>query len=123
MESDVVFQPSVEEDIFLKGGKHLRLLKIVKAHDGKHKYEAVFKVESVDGKSHEKTVKFGAVGYEDYTSHHDEERKRRYLERHRERETWSKPDSAGALSRWILWNKPSFRDSVTDFKRRFHLHG
>ena len=120
-QEDVVFVPT--EPMALRGGKHLRLLRIVKAHDGKHKYEAVFRVEQ-GGKHHEKTVKFGAKGYEDYTMHKDPERKRRYVERHgRGREHWSSPDTAGALSRWILWNKTGFRDSVADFKRRFHLHG
>jgi len=34
-------------------------------------------------------------------------------------ENWNDPTSAGALSRWILWNKPSFKGSVADFKKRF----
>ena len=31
--------------------------------------------------------------------------------------------TAGALSRWILWNKPSYQDSVDDFIERFNLEG
>ena len=116
---EVIFKPS--EDIFLKGG-HLRLIKIVKSHDGKHKYEAHFQHESGDHKK-EKIVKFGAKGYEDYTMHHDDKRKTNYLERHHSRESWSKPDTPGALSRWVLWNKKGIKESVADFKRRFHLYG
>jgi len=29
--------------------------------------------------------------------------------------------SAGALSRWILWNKPTIEASKADFKKRFNL--
>ena len=112
-----------EEHLVLRGGRHLRLIKIVKAHDGKHKYAAVFRVEGAEGKHHEKVVKFGAVGYDDFTKHKNMERRRRYIERHgRGREHWSSPDTPGALSRWVLWNKPSLRESIKDFKRRFHLH-
>jgi len=118
---ETVFVP--EGHIALRGGRHLRLLKIVKAKDGKHKYAAVFRVEGTGGKHHEKVVKFGAVGYDDFTKHKDKERRRRYIERHgRGREHWSSPDTPGALSRWVLWNKTSLRESIKDFKRRFHLH-
>lgn len=91
----------------------VKLLRVKKANDGKHKYIAVFD----DGKE----VAFGAVGYSDMTKHGSETRKNRYLDRHRKNENWNDPQSPGALSRWILWNKPSLRDSITDFKRRFDL--
>jgi len=113
---EIVFEPEDGVVYFLRGGEHLRLLRIQKSHDGKHKYEAHFK-----GDNREKVVKFGAVGYDDYTTHKDDHRKKLYLERHHARETWSKPDTPGALSRWILWNKTSVRESTADFKRRFHL--
>lgn len=112
----IVFVPN--EPFYLRGGEHLKLVKIVKSHDNKHKYEAHFQT---DGR--EKVIKFGAVGYDDYTTHHDDERKRLYLQRHHSRESWSKPDTPGSLSRWILWNKKSLKESEKDFKRRFHLHG
>ena len=57
----------------------------------------------------------------DFTKHRDEERKKRYLQRHRARENWNDYKSAGALSRWILWNKPSLRASISDYKNRFNL--
>ena len=81
------------------------------------KYKAVFRLDS--GRT--KTIHFGAKGYEDYTMHHDKERKRRYLQRHAAREDFTNPLTAGALSRWILWNKPTLRASIDDFCRRFHL--
>jgi len=66
-------------------------------------------------------VKFGADGYSDYTMHKDEERKQRYLARHKANENWNKPDTPGALSRWVLWNLPTLKASIQDFKTRFNL--
>jgi len=83
------------------------------------KFAAIFHDEVND---RPKTVHFGATGYEDYTTHKDEARKERYLERHgRGREDWDDPTTPGALSRWILWNKPTLKASIEDFKRRFRL--
>lgn len=64
---------------------------------------------------------FGAAGMSDYTKHKDPERKKRYISRHRARENWNKPKTAGALSLYVLWNKPSLQDSIKDYKRRFKL--
>lgn len=64
---------------------------------------------------------FGAKGYEDFTTHGDEARKKRYLDRHRANENWNDFKSAGSLARWILWNKPSLRESIADYKQRFNL--
>jgi hypothetical protein len=64
---------------------------------------------------------FGAAGFEDFTTHGDEERKKRYLDRHRANENWNDPKSAGALARWILWNKPTLTASIQDYKSRFRL--
>ena len=57
----------------------------------------------------------------DFTKHRDEERKKRYIDRHKARENWSDPMTAGALSRYILWNKPTLRASIADYKKRFNL--
>ena len=66
-----------------------------------------------------KTTDFGHLAYEDYTDHKDEQRKTRYLNRHRKNENWNDPYSAGALSRWILWNEPTIEKSLKDYRRRF----
>tara|TARA_R110002096_G_C14591698_1_gene722062 strand:+ start:954 stop:1256 length:303 start_codon:yes stop_codon:yes gene_type:complete len=68
-----------------------------------------------------KTTHFGADGMSDYTIHKDEARRQRYLDRHRKRERWDKPTTAGSLSRYILWNLPSRRASINDYKKRFNL--
>lgn len=68
-----------------------------------------------------KQVHFGAKNYSDYTIHKDPQRKSRYMNRHKSRENWNKPDTPGALSRWVLWNKPTLRASISDYKKRFKL--
>jgi len=68
-----------------------------------------------------KTTHFGSAGMSDYTIHKDKERKERYLDRHRKRENWNDYMSAGSLSRWILWNKPTLKASIADYKKRFKL--
>lgn len=92
-----------------------KFLKLKKATDNKHKYEAVF-LNTETNK--EKTVKFGAKGYEDYTIHKDEERKERYIKRHA-KDNLTDPLSAGALSMFILWNKPTIEESLKDYLTRF----
>jgi hypothetical protein len=69
-------------------------------------------------------VHFGATGYKDFTTHSPEVRdakKEAYLKRHAPREDWNSPYTAGSLSRWILWNKPTIKASITDYKQRFKL--
>ncbi len=68
-----------------------------------------------------KKTHFGGRGYSDYTKHKDPRRKERYLRRHQRNENWNDPTTAGALSRWILWNKPNLNASIQDFENRFNL--
>jgi hypothetical protein len=79
------------------------------------KWRAIFKDNSF--------TDFGAIGYDDFTTFPEEvreERKKRYLKRHSGgRENWNDPYSAGALSRWILWNEPTIEKSLRDYRRRF----
>lgn len=69
----------------------------------------------------EKTVYFGQANASDYTIHKDPERKKRYIDRHKNRENWNNYVSAGALSRWILWNKTTLEASIIDYKNKFNL--
>jgi hypothetical protein len=95
----------------------MKLLSITKDSDGVHKYVAKFLLDN--GRT--KTTHFGAVGYEDFTIHKDEERKKLYLERHEKNENWNNPTTAGSLSRFILWNKKTLKASINDYKKRFNL--
>ena len=83
------------------------------AYDGKHKYYIL--TES------DKKVYFGAAGYSDFTKHKDEERKNRYINRHKNNENWTKSgiDTAGFWSRYLLWNMPTIKASYEDIKKRF----
>lgn len=99
-----------------KSSKGLKLVKIMRSPNKDKKYRAVF---SRNGKI--KNVDFGAAGMSDFTKHKDPERKQRYINRHSARENFNDPTSRGALSRWVLWNKPSFSESVKDYKRKFKL--
>ena len=92
-------------------------VKITKSTKPEKKLMAVFQLDN--GRS--RTTHFGAAGMDDYTKTKDKDQKKRYLERHRRRENWNSPMTAGALSRWVLWNKETRAASVADYKRRFKL--
>ncbi len=81
------------------------------------KLKAIF----YDGDKKLRTVQFGSKGMSDFTIHKDKERKQRYLDRHRKRENWDSYMTAGSLSRYILWNKPTLKASIADYKKRFKL--
>ena len=69
----------------------------------------------------DKTVHFGATGYQDFTTSKDEKRKASYLARHKTSEDWTIDgvDTAGFWARWLLWNKPSLSASIADINKRF----
>lgn len=94
------------------------LVKITKSNKADKKMMAVFE-DCNTGR--QKTTHFGAKNYSDFLQHKDPERKQRYINRHKRNENWNDPTSAGALSRWILWNKPSLSASIADYKRKFRL--
>jgi hypothetical protein len=68
-----------------------------------------------------KYISFGAKGYDDYTTHGDDDRKKNYLSRHKSTEDWNDTDTAGCWSRWILWNKKTIDESVKDMEKRFNI--
>ncbi len=96
---------------------NIELLSIKKLKGDEKKYEAFF---LVNGKRKEQ--KFGAEGMSDYTLHKDVERRNRYISRHSKDLDTGDPTRAGYLSMFILWNKPSFRKSVEDYKTRLKIY-
>jgi hypothetical protein len=66
-------------------------------------------------------IYFGAAGMSDFTKHKDEARKQRYINRHKNNENWSKSgiDTAGFWSRWLLWNKPTIKESYEYIKNKY----
>ena len=106
-----------------------KLLRITKSSNQSKKWDAIF---MVDGK--EKKVSFGANGYRDYTLINNKNSKfylpkildrnvvkDSYIRRHEKNENWNNPLTAGALSRYILWNKKTLSTSIRDFKKKFKL--
>ena len=70
-----------------------------------------------------KRVYFGAAGYTDFTQHKDEARRQRYVARHEKNESkfWNKSgiDTPSFWALYLLWNKPSIKESYEDIKKRF----
>lgn len=86
----------------------------IKKSDKKDKkYKAIFSDGTI--------TYFGATGYSDYIQSKNPIKKMNYLARHKMRESWNDYKSAGSLSRYILWNKPTLQESINDYKRRFNL--
>ena len=79
------------------------------------KIMAVFTLDN----GRKRTVHFGHAGASDFTQHRDPVRKQRYLARHAPRE--DNPMTAGALSRWVLWNKETLDNSIVDYIQRFDI--
>ena len=70
-------------------------------------------------------IHFGAIRengipYEDYTTHKDPKRKKRYLKRHI-KEDWNDPETAGFWATNILWNKPTLYDSIIDTAKKYDI--
>jgi len=88
----------------------MKLIDVIVATDNKHKYTAIIK--DTQGKIHK--IHFGANGYSDYIKHKDDERKKRYILRHKANENWTSTGilTAGFWSRWVLWNKPDLRTTI-----------
>ena len=84
---------------------------ISKSSNKNKKYDA-----RIDGR---KTISFGAAGMSDYTIHKDDERKQRYLDRHRKNENWADYNTAGFYSANLLWNKKTLSESIKDTNTRF----
>ena len=70
----------------------------------------------IDGK---KTVHFGASGYSDYTLHKDDDRKDKYIQRHKKNENWNDIKTAGFYAKRSLWNKPTIQESIKDINKKY----
>ena len=53
--------------------------------------------------SNGKKVHFGSKGSSTYIDHKDKRKRDAYIARHKVRENFDDPYSAGSLSRWLLW--------------------
>ena len=66
-----------------------------------------------------KTIPFGQKTASDFTIHKNEDRKNRYINRHKKREDWNNPLTAGFYSRWIAWEKPTLKEAVNNVNNKF----
>jgi ABC-type sulfate transport system substrate-binding protein len=95
----------------------MKLVKVEKISDGKHKYQAVF-----DNDGRQKTTKFGATGMDDYTITKDTEQRERYRKRHAKDLKTGDPTRAGFLSYYLLWgDSTSLQTNLSAYKKRFNL--
>ena len=90
-------------------------VEITKSTRGGKKLQAIF----YEGEKKVKTIHFGQAGASDYTIHRDEARRQRYIDRHRASEDWKNPMTAGTLSLFILWSKPTIQAGIAEYKKKF----
>ena len=111
----------------------VKLLKISQSKNPKKKFTALFKLDNDKFKS----VSFGAAGMRDFTLisnpkskfYIDDKKSREmvktnYIRRHTKdlkTEANKKGIGAGALSMFVLWNKPTLAASIKDYKKRYNL--
>jgi hypothetical protein len=102
----------------------MKLEKVVKSDAKNKKWTAYFcmcKGESKCCDNDKKKVHFGATGYTDYTIGATEEQRKSYLARHASGKT-AKPDTANALSYYILWgNSRSRQTNINTFKKKYNV--
>jgi len=85
--------------------------KITRSKNKNKKYTVIYNGKKID---------FGDSRYSDYTQHKDPKRKALYIERHKKREDWKDPNTAGWWSRFYLWNKPTKQEAKLDIEYRLH---
>ena len=97
---------------------------IKKSTDPKKKLMAIFYIKDSKGNfSKKRTIYFGQKNADDYTITKDKKQRERYLNRHRNAEDWSRPMTAGALAKHILWGESTSRAvNIRNFKKRFNLN-
>lgn len=104
-------------------------MKIIPSNRKDKKWRAFFDM----GDKKEKVVHFGAKGMRDYTLVSDpkskfylkdkearEKVKAAYIKRH-SKEDYSRPDTAGSLSRYILWSVPNIPGAIRNFRKRYSV--
>jgi len=65
-------------------------------------------------------VHFGQEGGQTYIDHGDKLKRENYIKRHKARENWNDPFSAGSLSRYLLWgDSTDLETNHQAFMRKF----
>jgi len=100
-----------------KSKSKIKLISIKKSTCKGKKLMAKFEIA---GRS--RVIHFGAAGMSDYTRHKDKTRRNRYIFRHLKDLKTNDPARAGFLSMFVLWNKPSLKASISDYRRRLNIY-
>ena len=103
--------------------KYIKFLGIEPSTRKDKKYMAIFQIGTTGTELKEVVVKkihFGDKKYSDFTIHKDEERRKLYVNRHRN-DNLENPLSPGSLSMYILWSKPSIEQGVNYYKSKFNF--
>ena len=94
---------------------------VIKSPVKNKKFRAVF-IDSSSNAKGGKTINvdFGDSRYQDYTQHHDPERRRLYRIRHAKDLETNNVRSPGYLSYYILWgDSTDINQNIADYKRKF----
>ena len=93
------------------------LVSIIKSSFSNKKYKATFYV-----KGKKQITDFGDKGYINHINLKDKARRDRYIIKNKKGLYSKDPTTAGNLNIFILWNKPTFKDSLNDFMMRLDLY-
>jgi len=95
----------------------MKLVSVDKSSNKNKKYVATFDL----GENKTKRVHFGYSPMQDYTTHHDKQRRENYRARHHTGKD-AKPDTPNSLSFHLLWgNSTSLRENIKTFKSKYNL--
>lgn len=95
--------------------RKFKTAKLEKLKDHRKKYKVVVR------NGRKKTLRFGSSKYEDYTTHNDKKRKENYIKRHKPREDWKDPYTAGFWAKHLLWNKKTIDESKKYITKNFNI--
>ena len=68
-----------------------------------------------------KSIHFGQKNASDYTIHKDDDRKNRYLQRHKH-DHFNNPLYPSFYSTNLLWNKKTLFDSIRDTNKKYNVN-
>lgn len=92
-----------------------KFIGLEKSSNATKKFMAIFQNKKT-GRT--KKIHFGAAGYEHFTEGHlDEERKKRYFERHKKNENWNEPLTAGYWALKMLWEYKTYKEALKHIKK------
>ena len=66
---------------------------------------------------------FGLKDGKTFIDGRTEKERQNYIARHKVNENWEKSGihTAGFWSRWVLWNKPTLKDSIKDIEKKYNI--